>query len=355
MSPPPSTRPSLAARLGLAAAAAAGTLLLLEAGLRLAYAELPSLAPLAGVESAPAGSLAEDEVGRETCRQPPGGEILHSSWSLEIPGQGEALHLWAAGDSITMGAGVRQEQTYAADLARRLAESTGRPVHLLDVGIQGAAYCNTVQDLHLYLDRACPGEDCPDALVLQLFADDLEQRTMYEVQGQVIAFPWREPNPLLRPVVSRSYLANLVWSQLRARRGSATPDRGILEADQRRFRGSLRALADRLDALDVAWVITLVPPAGLPWCDDADFAARVTDCAWMAQDMDLMAVMLVQEGLPWVDLRSTWHGLPDVTLDEERQELARRGRLPVHPSAAGHAHLGEALWPALQQALQARP
>jgi hypothetical protein len=334
---------------------------LVELGLRLWWPTLPSLAPLATVQSVPAGALPAEERDRLSCRQPPGGELHHQPWTARIGAtetarmaQTAALRLWVAGDSVAQGAGVAQGQSFAALLAGQLALDQGRAVELWNLGIQGAAYCNSLVDLHLRLDLACPGVECPDAVVLQLFADDLERRDSYTVQGQVIAFPWRVRQPALRALVSHSYTANLVWSQARARLGGPVPRRGVDAAEQVRFRTALRALGERLEALSVAWVLTLLPPAGLPRCEDPSFALSVADCGWMTQDMDLMAGMLDQEGLPWVDLRSVWRDAPDVTLEHERLDLDRRGRLPVHPDAAGHALLARSLGPALGAALQAR-
>lgn len=345
--------PRLLPRLALAAAALTLALALPELALRLVYDDLPSLAALSVTTSLPAGaevpSLGEQPPD---CRLPEDEPILHGNWELMLPsptGEGEPLSLWTAGDSITLGAGVAPDQTFSAALARRLALSSGRPVALRDLGIQGAAYCDSIKDLHLWLDR-----DRPDAVVLQLFADDLEKRALYAVQGQVIAFPWRERDPLLRALASRSYLGNLAWSTVRARQGEG-PTRGIGVEDQVAFRRAVSLLVARLRTLGIPHVLTLVAPTGLPRCADPTFAARVADCAWLTHDMDLLAVMLVQEGLPFVDLRAAWEDRPDATLAEERQELERRGRLPIHPDAAGHAALAEALWPALEAAMQAPP
>jgi len=72
----------------------------------------------------------------------------------------------------------------------------------------------------------------------------------------------------------------------------------------------------------------------------------------MRRDMATMERWLAGAGLPVVDHRRFWHGKADVMLPRERVTLDGTG-LPIHPNAAGHRMLAEALLPRVIEALKA--
>ncbi len=340
-------------RLALLAAGLVAGLAGLELACRARWDALPSVAAL--LEASPREvRYFQEGPGNEPprCHDPPGFATRPVAWDLTLPGAEPPLEFWAAGDSVVLGWGVAREDAFAWRLARRVAEATGRAVHLVNMGLNGMGYCASLRELHGHLDRRAP-----DIVLFELFADDLASRAMVLVKGQVVRFPAQEPNPALRWLVSRSYLANWVWVTVRARRADG-PTRFVDGEGQRHFVEAIRELADRLEATGSRLVLALVPPAGLPWCDPehprhGELPERALgECAWLRSDMDLMAALLQDAGIPFVDLRDLWRREPSGTLPEEVEELRLRARLPIHPDARGHASLAEALWPAVARAFE---
>ena len=56
-----------------------------------------------------------------------------------------------------------------------------------------------------------------------------------------------------------------------------------------------------------------------------------------------MAEVLGRAGGNFTDLRGVWDDGVDHTQSLEQRWWREHGRLPVHPNAAGHARLGEAI------------
>ncbi len=153
---------SLAMRMGLALGALLLVLAVLEGALRVRYSTLPSLAALAdgtleteryippGWEDRDRPAPGADPNG---CRDPLAFAGRRPAWTRSTEGSGETLHLWALGDSLTMGHGVEPEESFAALLAERIAATTGRPVRLSNLGVNGANYCEPLRELHNRLDQ----------------------------------------------------------------------------------------------------------------------------------------------------------------------------------------------------------
>lgn len=347
------TRAHLARSLLVFVGVAVG-LLLGELALRLTSPDLPSLAVLGSVDrhdreefqrwSDPPDRISDDcTVGDR-----PGPRKAVSVQKIDATEREgprpAALDLWVAGDSVVQGWGVHPSESYPAQLAHALSATRDRPVRLRRLGTHGVGYCGWLANLDLYLS----GEKDPDAVVLQLFADDLELRNVVLIQGRPVAQPGRAEPAWLRPFVVHSYLANRLWLAHLTHLAPPTPRR---HGDRATFLRALSQATTRLDARDIPWVLALVPPAGIGRCTQA--SEPWSDCAWLQSDLDLMADWL-GGSLPFLDLRDLWTGMEPSTLEIEETAWRARGRLPVHPGREGHAELARRIWPALEAALEPR-
>lgn len=348
-------RPGVA-RLALALGGVALALGLGEGALRLLHPTLPSLEALEGLDRREVGEFLEwsDPALREAgCVPEQGRYRLHyrqRSATYAPPGHppsAEALDLWVAGDSLVAGWGVGQEQGWPHGLARALASARGARVRLTTVGGGGLGYCEVLADTHHLLARGRP----PDALVVQLFADDLEQRNILLLRGRVAARPDAVRGPL-GWLVGRSWLANRVWFAWVSRLGGAEPARSRDDAGAERFRRALTLLAERAETEGFTLLFALVPPAGVGRCGGPE---PWSDCDWLRSDLDWMAGELASGGLDWVDLRQLWQARDPQTLPDEEAAWEARRRLPVHPGVGGHAALAEAVLPDLMGALGPDP
>jgi lysophospholipase L1-like esterase len=343
-------RSRLLPRLLLALAGCALALAAVELTLRLRYDALPSLAAVSDGEQLPR-ELAAPAPGAfrglrmPLCRDGVGFEPRPPAWTARVgEGGGEPIALWAAGDSVNLGFGVRPEQSYAQLLARRLAEHSGRPVQLRNISVNGGSFCQYLRELngHLALER-------PDLVMVSVFADDLADRALYLVDGVVVAHPSQAALPLTRALVARSYLANLLWITWRSRWGGAEP-RFVSPGDQAWFGEAFAALDQRLQQAGVPLVLVQLAPVGSPLCQHP---SPPEGCAALEADARLMASLLREHGLRPLDLSGFWEERPGRTLELEREELELRGALPIHPDPRGHAELAEALWPSLLSAWEA--
>jgi hypothetical protein len=198
--------------------------------------------------------------------------------------------------------------------------------------------------LHHELDASSP-----DAVVLQVFADDLEQRAMIVLDGAPVVFPQSSGSQWVRAVVSHSYTANWAWSRYRARRNPG-PARFISEAGRAGFQSAMETLRKRLETQDTALIVFLLPLSGAKSCDMPGPQEQI--CRWYAEDLNRMKALLIQAGLPPLHLDTLWsnpsaHALPQ----EIRRAETEPAYVPIHPSAAGHTHLAQALAPAVAAAL----
>lgn len=318
-------------RLALVAAGVCLAIGLGELGLRLSSPTLPSLAGLEGLDPRDRSEVQRwtDPVPQPAdCRAAPGTRRVAHRPKRDRFGEGPRERLWVVGDSVVQGWGVAPGAAWPQLLAQQRAATLGRQVDLLRLGSPGLGHCGWIADLHHALDGATP-----DRVVMQLFGDDLERRELVLVNGQVVAWP-------RHALAQRSFLANRLWFAWASRRAGATPERDTDAAGQARFRRALRGITARLDTAGVPWQLALVPPAGIERCTEA---AAWSDCDWLRADMALMADLLDEEGIPYVDLRGLWAELDPGTLPDEEHAWTERGRLPVHPGPPGHAAIAERL------------
>ena len=338
--PPP--RPWLP-RAALLLTATALALAGLEGALRLTYLDLPSHAALAGTRYRIGKATRSQYAVTSRNEAPLCGRVTYleqgSQFRVQRFGQAGSrpVSLWTVGDSITAGMGVGPRRDYSTHLARALARRLGARVELTIIGSPGGDYCTSLVRLNAALDR-----ERPDVVLLQLFADDLVRWPVLTLNRGLIK-PAEYASPGVRALVSRSYLANLAWFAL-------SPPSPLARAARPQFQAGVAAAARRVRAAGGALVVQVLGPSGMPRCPPR--SPPDAPCSWMAQDMASMTRWLASAGLPLVDHRRFWHGKPDVMLARERVSL-RGGGMPIHPNAAGHRLLAEALLPHVVRALEA--
>lgn len=340
------TRAALA-RLGLILGGLGVGLGVGEGVMRALHPTLPSLEALETVDSREVGEFMRwnDPAAREAgCRPEGSAGKLHyrqRNATYAPPGLGpdpHALKLWVTGDSLVAGWGVGPERAWPHGLAQRVATDQGRRVMLTTVGGGGLGYCEILLDLNRLLDRAKP-----DVVVVQVFADDLEQRALLALSGGVAARPDAVPG-LFAWTARRSWLANRLWFAWVSRLGGAEPLRAANAEGRAQFLAAMRLLDERLSAAGTKLLLALVPPAGVERCTAA---GAWSDCDWLSHDLDWMAEALADAGHRTVDLRGIWATHDPETLPDEEAAWKERGRLPVHPGEGGHTAIAQAVLPSL--------
>jgi len=329
----PST-PRWWARLLLVVGGVAAALLAGEVVVRVQSPSLPSLAPLDGVDPRVWGDVqrwTDPATDLDHCGHPDA--PVRFPPRTEHHGEGLGKQLWVVGDSIVHGFGVGPTDAWPQRMAADLSSHLAAPIQLTRLGGPGLGYCGWTSSLRKHRARLTP-----DAVVLQVFADDLERRDLVLVDGRVAAIP-------RHPVLRSSWLVNRLWLAWVSRLGSARPARDADHAGLAQFRSVVGSTLDQLQADGIPTLIVLVPPAGLPRCTDAE--TGFSDCDWLRTDQDLLATTLDTLGHPWLDLRTAWDNTPPDTLPDEERAWTERGRLPVHPGPEGHKRLAEAVLPAL--------
>jgi len=249
------------------------------------------------------------------------------------------LQLLVVGDSVTAGMGVASGQAFGFHLAGRLAAGSGRSVELTNLGMPGAGYCALLRRAHAALDRKKPG-----VVVLALFADDLEDRAMMAAYGKPVLFHDRLDSAWLQALVSRSYLANLIWFTLEIsaprRQRRFIDDRGRAS-----FQRSMAGLHRRMLQQGGRLLVVMLAPVGFPRCPQP--ALPHSRCDWMSRDMALMLELLRAKKIPLLDLRDLWHRVPSRAVGRERS--MRESWLAIHPDKDGHRAVAEAILPAVQK------
>ncbi len=327
-----------------------------ELALRAAHPTLPSLEALARSDTREVGEFMRwsDPARREAgCVPAPDQQRLHyrqRSATYAPAGMGpdpSALRLWVAGDSLVAGWGVGPDRAWPHGLARGAAEALGRRVQLTTVGGGGLGYCEILQDLHILLARSKP-----DLIVVQVFADDLEQRALLLLEGGVVARPDLAPGALAW-LARRSWLANRVWFAQVSRLGGAEPIRALDDEGRADLERAWDLLEARAREQGAEVLFALVPPAGIERCAAGD--PSWSDCDWLSYDQGWLAEALRAGGHRWVDLRGIWAQHDPETLPDEEAAWEARGRLPVHPGLGGHRAIVEATLPAVVEAARAAP
>ncbi len=248
---------------------------------------------------------------------------------------------WVSGDSLAYGLGVSPTETFGTRLADRLSIDRGWQVRYRNLAVPGAGYCTAVQRIAGALDA-----HSPDIVLLTLSADDLEERLMLNVEGNLVALPDLVQDPAIRWAVQRSWFANLIWFRwtsireaLRGRQG-----RFVGRSTQREFQQAMSGLSQRITRKGGQLIVALIAPPGLPMCSEQTARQR---CDWLREDMATMVALLEEAGVTYVDLREMWTGRPGDIVKRERPIL-ETGHLAMHPSVQGHAKVADQLWPHLR-------
>jgi len=257
-------------------------------------------------------------------------------------GQGDPLKVLVVGDSVTMGHGVKPSETWPVRLGERLAAARSRPVEIVNAGVNASGYCGAFRMIHHHL-----AHEHFDHVVVGLFADDLEQRAVILDAGVVRANP-----ELVGGVVgwlgTHSYAFNWIWLQIlhvavemATEKGTAVPAY-VVPSGRSVPSDTLDNVLEAIQRVSAeSPLFILNGPAGQGFCDGFK---PDTECDWMAKDLDLMADLLTQSGVDWVDNRTLFvddpHGL---TLGLEQAWFKRDGRLPVHPSPEGHERIANSI------------
>ena len=316
--------------------------LLAEVGLR-NEPELPSLrSNLVPFQPEGRPSVIAQEPDIPGCRDDePGHKPV--AWT-RIVGEQESptLRMLVAGDSITLGEGVRPEETYAARVGQSISKSEQRPVEVVNAGVNAGGYCHVIRAVHEHLK-----EETFDLIVIGLFADDLEQRAVTLEDGEVRADP-RLVEGFIGNMATRSYLFNWVWFQLlkvavlQQTGGGHHPAHHVTRPGRQIPARSLANFSKSIEGLmPYNPVFVLIPPVGGPLCPTSPQAG--SECDWLYTDMEEMAERIAAIDARLVDLRELWSDGADHTQSIERRWWREHQRLPVHPNPAGHERIAEAL------------
>ncbi len=251
--------------------------------------------------------------------------------------------VWIAGDSLAYGLGVEPHQTFGAHIGRSLATQTGGAAYVRNLSVPGAGYCTVAQRVVGALNRRMP-----DLVVLTLSADDLEDRLMLAVNNQLIAPPDLAESRVSRWLVKRSWLANLAWFRWLSWTESGKDKRRFIGDETREgFRQAMSGLKQRIEGRGGRLVVAIVEPPGMPLCSGA---ANLERCGWLREDMVTMSELLDEASVHHSVVKGLWSGrLEDIVKAEHA--VASKGVLAMHPSAEGHERIGQAIWPAVAEAL----
>ena len=255
---------------------------------------------------------------------------------------GATFRMLVAGDSITLGEGVRPDETYAARVGQSISKSKQWSVELVNAGVNAGGYCHVIRAVHEHLR-----EETFDLIVIGLFADDLEQRAVILEEGKVRADP-RLVEGVIGRMATHSYLFNWVWFQLVKAAvlyktgGGQHPANHVMRPGRQIPARSLDNFSKSVEGLmEHNPVFVLIPPVGGPLCP-ADPQSG-SECDWLYTDMDEMAQRIARVGARFVDLRGLWSDGTDYTQPMEQRWWQAHQRLPVHPNAAGHERIADAL------------
>lgn len=311
----------------------------IELGLRLHSDELPSMRggvrPFSPSERPSVVAMQPDVPG---CVEVDPHGAAPRAWGWMI-GEGEPHRLLFAGDSVTLGQGVRPADTFAVQLGLAYAEANGVAVEVVNAGVNAAGYCGVIRAVHHHHAKE------PFArTVVALFADDLEQRAVVLDGGSLRANP-ALLNGAVASLATRSHAVNWVWHAGLARSVQRQIDEGGVPPPHVTVPGrsipaetmdNLKASIEGLTKFNPLWLV--IPPAGLSHCPETPDPH--SECGWLVDDMDRIAGVLASTGSDWVDLRHIHDA--GFTLGVEMAWWRREGRLPVHPNPEGHTALADA-------------
>jgi lysophospholipase L1-like esterase len=262
------------------------------------------------------------------------------AWGMRVgEGVGPAHKLLFAGDSVTLGQGVKPAETYAVLLGTAYAETKGVAVEVVNSGVNAAGYCGVIRSVHHH-----HAHESFERTVVTLFADDLEQRAVVLEGDRIRANP-RQLSGAVARAATWSHLINWFWhlalsqSVKRVTEAGESPPAHVTLPGRTVPRETLLNLERSIQGLSgIAPLWLLVPPAGLSLCPERPDPR--SECGWMAADLERIAAVLNASGEEWVDLRSIKGS--NYILNIERAWWERDGRLPVHPNQEGHRALAAA-------------
>ena len=259
----------------------------------------------------------------------------------------DPVEVWFSGDSVTAGFGVGAREGFPERVGLAVAEQLGQGVRVRNLAFSGADFCMVVGAVHQQLATRAPR-----LVVLVHFPDDLEDRAMVRLSSGVVAFPASEEGAWLRALVRRSYLANLAWFTVQLRT-ARPPLRFVGSDDQQAFVDEQLGVHAAVEAAGGEVLHVLLPAPGEIACPN--HAPDTHRCSWMPRDLDLMHHLLVDAGLPVVDLRGLWDDYDEPPVIESEHRAVAQGSLGIHPHADGHAHIAEALVGPVAAALARSP
>jgi len=310
-----------------------------EVGLRVQSDDLPSMRggiqPFSPTERPAVVAMQPDVQG--CIEADPHGDAPQA-WGWMI-GEGEPHKLLFAGDSVTLGQGVRPAETFAVQMGLAYAATHGVAVEVVNAGMNAAGYCGVIRAVHHH-----HAKESFARTVVALFADDLEQRAVV-LEGDALRANPALLDGAIASLATHSHAVNWLWHagltrsvQRQLDEGGALPPHITIPGRTipSETINNLKASIEGLAKFNPLWLV--IPPAGLSHCVATPDPR--SECAWLVDDMDRIAAVLASTGSDWVDLR-TIHGA-DFTLNVEMAWWRREGRLPVHPNRQGHKAIAAA-------------
>jgi len=182
-----------------------------------------------------------------------------------------ALRVLAVGDSFTLGVQVDEDATFSAGLGRRLTERLGRPVEVIDAGVDGFGTFEAARQASRLAPRVAA-----DAVLLTFFlGNDLRDNEAFRPHGYPTntailpslaspldrAFAWSYVYFHATSLLRGWQIANDPRETVRFRQEAAAFTRGadfgrLLEPTRRAF----AELEERARALGVAVIVAVAPP-----------------------------------------------------------------------------------------------
>jgi lysophospholipase L1-like esterase len=275
------------------------------------------------------------------------------------PKAADALRILAVGDSFTLAVQVDEDATFGAGLARRLTARLGRPVEVINAGVDGFGTFEAARQV----GRLAPVVRA-DAILLNFFlGNDLEDNRGFRSEGYPLDVP-RLPS-LAGPVDrlfagSYLYFHATAWvraqqlaldprATVRFRQEAAAFTRG---ADFGRILAPTRRALDELEqcsrALGIPLIVAVAPPA---FTISPERARATFDLFGVSGEPDLDApARAVLAALPL--------SFTAIDLSPALREAERGGRtyfvFDGHWTPRGHEFVAEALAPRVAERLLSR-
>lgn len=247
------------------------------------------------------------------------------------------------GDSVAMGWGVREEETYGQVLAGMLEAEMGRPVQVINAAVPG---WNLENELAYLQDRGLSYE--PDLILLDL--------TLPNDQFGESALKWDRQPWLLKWLRDKTHLWPFLMMQLKWARARASGAERIDLIDPPRkaeqyfptnpddprweqLSGLIEQIVDTARERDIPLVMVLFP---------VEF--QVTDAGFSRLAQEMYGKMAIEMGAPVVDLlpgyREACQARPGGACEAEDGYLF--ADVWMHPSALGHRLAAQEIYQAIQ-------